>query len=80
MEKDGSLKLDSAKMNLWVNGGKNDSVCHSCHFSPVCHGDSCPLHRIKKKKQPCPTAKYNTKEIINIIDSKGEIDAELSIK
>ncbi|ENY5552461.1 radical SAM protein [Staphylococcus pseudintermedius] len=80
LEKDGSLKLDSAKMNLWVNGGKNDSVCHSCHFSPVCHGDSCPLHRIKKKKQPCPTAKYNTKEIINIIDSKGEIDAELSIK
>lgn len=77
---DGSMELNKEKMNLWVNGGKNDPICHSCNFAPVCHGDSCPLHRLNKNKQPCPTSKYKFKEIIELIDASAMIDAELSLK
>ena len=64
----GDLLLDEDKFNLWVaNGEENDKVCQTCFFLPPCHGNACPLERIRTGKQPCPKSKYSIDEVLRVL-------------
>lgn len=77
--KDGTLSLDSEKMKLWTEGGSNDLVCRSCTFAPTCHGDTCPLERLRiPDKQPCPSHKNETDKILDLLDKQNKVSVTIS--
>lgn len=71
LNRNGDLNLDEEKMKLWTEGGVSDSHCKSCFFASSCHGDSCPLIRIRDKVRPCPDAKKQVKQYVELMDRQG---------
>ncbi|MDA2092103.1 radical SAM protein [Bacillus cereus] len=80
LKRNGELELDEEKMKLWTEGGVNDGHCKNCFFASSCHGDSCPLIRIRDKIRPCPDAKKQVKQYVELMDRQGYKFIEINPK
>lgn len=82
LRQDGELQLSAEKMRLWTNLSSEDNVCKSCFMAPSCHGDSCPLIRIKTGRRPCPDAKREIREYVTLMDEQhfGLVDLRNGIR
>jgi len=76
---DGQLELAADKMALWTGQGVTDTTCKSCFYAPTCHGDSCPLERIRHNKRPCPPLKQNVREVVTLLERSGHPFVELEM-
>jgi uncharacterized protein len=78
LREDGTLELDEARMRLWTHAGSQDAGCKQCFFSPVCHGDSCPLVRLEEDRRPCPDTKRKVRDVLTLMDRQGHPFIEIN--
>jgi uncharacterized protein len=65
---DGELHLQDDRMSIWVESGAQvDQGCQACSFRPSCHGDACPLERMRQGHRACPPIKVNMSRVLPII-------------
>ncbi|MBR0696588.1 radical SAM/SPASM domain-containing protein [Bradyrhizobium lablabi] len=65
---DGQMLIDQAKFLLWTNDGSaGHKGCQACFFKPSCHGNACPLERIRSQSPPCPSTKVTIDQAIRVV-------------
>lgn len=75
----GEIQLNQHLLKLWTESGMNDSTCRRCFLSPSCHGDSCPLIRIKENRRPCPDWKSKVPEVVQLMETQDHPFAEVKV-
>ncbi len=67
---DGTLSIDQALWNLWVNNPDIDQTkCTSCPVSPMCQGKYCPRHAIRERQPVCPMTPVEYFRLVQIASS-----------